>query len=167
MAKLFSNHNFAVMVSSVIFWIVAYVVVKIFTVKAGIGTDLLRQATKRISSFRKITLEFRLLCTEREGSSKTAKQVKLLNRIIKKEKAISKILAMYLFDDKNDLDVAAAKKKIGAVPDICRDIIVQCSEGDTGNLADLFNKMDSNIQEALGLLSKAINLDMKKELLKI
>lgn len=163
---IFSNAAFMKMVYSVIFWIVFYVIIKILTVNAGIGTNLLNQCLKRVPKLHRSTIELRLLCTD-SSSKNTEKQLKCLSDVIKSEQRISKILEVYLFDDKNDQDVLAARKLYDSIPDICRAIVVQTSEGDMGDIGDKFKTIDANIKSAEEYIKKAISLDLKKKLLKI
>lgn len=165
-SDIFASAAFTKMLYSVISWIVFYVIVKILTVNFGIGTNLLNQCLKRVSKLHRCTIDLRLLCTD-SSDAKTEKQLKCLTQIIKREQRISKILEVYLFDDKNDQDVIAAKKLFDAIPDICRSIVVQTSEGDMGDIGDKFKTIDANIKSAQEFVKKAISLDIKKKLLKI
>ena len=76
-------------------------------------------------------------------------------------------MAMYLFDDRGDMDVASAKGLVERVPDLCRDAIVKVAEGNNPETESLFDNIESNIKTAKELLKKAAAIDKKKELLQV
>ena len=164
--RLISSEGFARMVISICFWVVLYIIVKIFTVKSGVG-DLLKHAYKRTDKLRKVCLQLRMLCTSKNASSNLDKSVKVLKKVIKAQKKTSRIMAMYLFDDRGDMDVASAKGLVERVPDLCRDAIVKVAEGNNPETESLFDNIESNIKTAKELLKKAASIDKKKELLQI
>ena len=163
---LFKSASFMKMCTTIGFWLILYIIVKLFTIRAG-SDDLLRMGTKRIRKLRKLTRQFRILCTARGAYKNVARALKLLRKVIKVEKKAARLLTMYLFDDRGDLDVAGAKDLITKIPDVCREALVSISEKKDGSLVPLFDQADADLKEALALLHKAAALDKKKELLQI
>lgn len=164
--RLISSEKFDMMVVSICFWVVLYVIVKIFTVRAGVG-DLLNYAYKRIGKLGKKCQRLRTLCLSDDSTSHLSKAIKILKKVIKAQKRASKVLNMYLFDDRNDADVAAAKKLVDQIPDLCRDAVVKVAEKNGDEVEDIFESIRSNIVTSRALLKKAVAIDKKKELLQI
>ena len=164
--ELVKSESFLRMCITIGFWLALYIVVKLFTIRAG-ADDLLRMGTKRIIKLRKQTRQFRILCTSRGAYKNVARAVKQLRKVIKSEKKATRLLTMYLFDDRGDLDVAGAKDIITKIPDVCREALVSIAEKKGESLVPLFDQADADIKEAIALLKKAAALDKKKELLQI
>ena len=164
--ELIKSESFMKMCVTVGFWLALYIVVKLFTIHAG-SDDLLRIGTKRIVKLRKLTRQFRVLCTSRGAYKNVARAVKHLRKVIKAEKKATRLLTMYLFDDRGDLDVAGAKAIIVKIPDVCRDALMSIADKKGESLVPLFDQADADIKEAIALLKKAAALDKKKELLHI
>lgn len=164
--ELLNNESFMKMAITVLFWAVLYGLVKLFTIRAG-ADDLLRMGGKKVVKLKKLTRQFRILCTARGAHKNVAKAVKLLRKIIKMEKKATRLLVMYLFDDRGDLDVAGAKDLVAKIPDICREALVSVAEKKGESLVPLFDAADADLKEAIALLKKAAALDKKKELLLI
>ena len=164
--RLVSSQGFDNMVISICFWVILYVVVKVFTVKSGVG-DLLKYAYKRTDKLGKASLQLGTLCTAKDAASNLERSVKVLKKVIKAQKRTSKIMNMYLFDDRGDMDVASAKGLVERVPDLCRDAIVKVAENNTSEVETIFDNIESNIKTAKELLKKASVIDKKKELLQV
>lgn len=165
-SELIKSESFIKMCVTVGFWLALYVVVKLFTIHAS-SDDLLRIGTKSIVKLRKLTRQFRVLCTSRGAYKNISKEVKVLKKVIKAEKKATRLLAMYLFDDRGDLDVAGAKAIIVTIPDVCRDAIMSIADKKGESLVPQFDQADADIKQAIALLKKAAALDKKKELLHI
>ena len=165
MDNLIANDAFMKMVYSIIFWIVLYIIVKTMTVKSGIGTNLLGQCLKQLDKFKSEILKFKTVCKAKNISND--KLMKGLALIIKKEKRILKIIDMYLFDDKRDSDVNAARSLVGSSSSICRKVVSDVTDGDFSKLDVLFNELDKNLNNAKSFIDNAIKLDMKKKILQI
>ncbi|MBR6347442.1 MAG: hypothetical protein IKR80_00655, partial [Spirochaetales bacterium] len=125
--KLLSSESFDAMVVSVCFWVILYVIVKVITIHAGVG-NLLKHADSRIVKLRKDVVRLKMLCTPANAASRLSKSVKVLDEIIKAEKRATKVLTMYLFDDRNDFDVAQARSIVRGIPDGCREALVKVAE---------------------------------------
>ena len=164
--ELIKTESFAKMCATIAFWLALYIVVKLFTLRAG-SDDLLRVGAKRIVKLRKLTRQFRVLCTARGAYKNVARGVKQLKKVVNAEKKATRLLTMYLFDDSGDLDVAGAKDLISKIPDVCRDALMSIVDKKEGSLVPLFDQADADIKEAIALLKKAAALDKKKELLHI
>ena len=164
--RLVSSENFDAFVISTCFWVVLYIIVKLCTVRAGVG-DLLNQAYKRTNKLRKSCLQLRMLCLSSNAASHLSKALKVLKHVIKAQKRASKVMTMYLFDDRNDLDVASAKALVDRIPDLCRDAIVKVAENGEADIKAIFDNVESNIKTAKELLKKAAAIDRKKELLQV
>ena len=76
-------------------------------------------------------------------------------------------MAAYLFDDREDKDVAGAKAIIDGVPNVCREAIVNVAEQGNADLNGKFDNLDKEMDRATALLIKAKKLDKKKELLQL
>ena len=164
--ELIKSESFLKMCTTVGFWLVLYIVIKLFTIRAG-ADDLLRMGRKKIVKLRKLTRQFRILCTSRGAYKNIARSVKLLKKVIRCEKKAERLLVIYLFDDREDFDVAGAKDRVVRIPDVCRDALVSIAEKKGESLVPLFDQADADIKEAIALLKKAAALDKKKELLHI
>ncbi len=164
--RLVSSENFDRMVITICFWVVLYVIVKLCTVRAGVG-DLLNQAYKRTNKLRKSCIQLQMLCLSPNAASHLSKALSVLKHVIKGQKRASKIMTMYLFDDRGDLDVASAKALVDRIPDLCRDAIVKVAENSEVDIKAIFDNVESNIKTAKELLKKAAAIDRKKELLQI
>ena len=164
--ELIKTDSFMKMCFTIGFWLALYIVVKLLTIHAG-SDDLLRVGTRRIVKLRKLTRQFRILCTARGASKNIARGVKLLRKVVNAEKKATRLLVIYLFDDSGDLDVAGAKDIISTIPDVCRDALMKIVEKQDGSLVPLFDQADADLKEAIALIKKAAALDKKKELLHI
>ena len=164
--KLINSESFDAMVVSICFWVILYVVVKLITMRAGVG-NLLKNAQGRIAKLRKEVLHLRILCTTTKPKVQLSKCVKVLDEVIKAEKKTSRVLTMYLFDDRNDFDVAQARTLVKGIPDACREALVKIAEKEKDNIGARFDKMLEDLKDAKELIRKADMLDKKKELLRM
>ncbi len=164
--KLLSSESFDAMVVSVCFWVILYVIVKVITIHAG-GGNLLKHADSRIVKLRKDVVRLKMLCTPANAASRLSKSVKVLDEIIKAEKKATKVLTMYLFDDRNDFDVAQARSIVRGIPDGCRDALVKVAEKEDDDIGARFDTMIERLKDARELVKKADMLDRKKELLRM
>ena len=164
--KLLSSENFDAMVVSVCFWVILYVIVKVITIHAGVG-NLLKHADSRIVKLRKDVVRLKMLCTPANAASRLSKAVKVLDEVIKAEKKATKVLTMYLFDDRNDFDVAQARSIVRGIPDGCRDALVKVAEKEKDDIGARFDTMIERLKDARELVKKADMLDRKKELLRM
>ena len=164
--KLLSSESFDAMVVSVCFWVILYVIVKVITIHAGVG-NLLKHADSRIVKLRKDVVRLKVLCTPANAASRLSKSVKVLDEVIKAEKKATKVLTMYLFDDRNDFDVAQARSIVRGIPDGCRDALVKVAEKEKDDIGARFDTMIERLKDARELVKKADMLDRKKELLRM
>lgn len=164
--KLLSSESFDAMVVSVCFWVILYVIVKVITIHAGVG-NLLKHGDSRIVKLRKDVVRLKMLCTPANAASRLSKSVKVLDEIIKAEKKATKVLTMYLFDDRNDFDVAQARSIVRSIPDGCRDALVKVAEKQDDDIGARFDTMIERLKDARELVKKADMLDRKKELLRM
>ena len=164
--KLLSSESFDAMVVSVCFWVILYVIVKVITIHAGVG-NLLKHADSRIVKLRKDVVRLKMLCTPANAASRLSKSVKVLDEIIKAEKRATKVLTMYLFDDRNDFDVAQARSIVRGIPDGCREALVKVAEKEDDDIGARFDTMIERLKDARDLVKKADMLDRKKELLRM
>jgi len=164
--KLLSSESFDAMVVSVCFWVILYVIVKVITIHAGVG-NLLKHADSRIAKLRKDVVRLKMLCAPANAASRLSKSVKVLDEIIKAEKRATKVLTMYLFDDRNDFDVAQARSIVRGIPDGCREALVKVAEKEDDDIGARFDTMIERLKDARDLVKKADMLDRKKELLRM
>jgi len=166
MERLLNSESFDYMVYTICFWVVLYIIVKICTVRAGVG-NLLNQAYKRTGRLRKVCLQLRYYCTAKDPVSNLDKEIKMLKKVIKAQKRASKIMTMYLFDDRTDLDVIQAKRLVDGIPDICRQAISKVAEKNVDDNKTRFDEIEENLKAARELLKKASAIDRKNELLMV
>ncbi|MBR2281377.1 MAG: hypothetical protein IJ863_02005 [Spirochaetales bacterium] len=164
--ELLSSSSFLDMVITICVWAAIFIFVKWLSYRAGVG-HLLKTAVKKSATLRKSVLQLRYVCTSKNASSNLAKAVRVFHRVLRREKAVSKVLTSYLFDDRGDMDVSDAKKMLDAIPDICRDVLVKLSESEDPNVTGRFDEMDLNLKQAVELIRKADRIDLKKRILKI
>ena len=146
--------------------LVLYFVARLISARTGVN-DLLKTADRRIATLRRVVRKVRVLCTEPSAEKDVAKDIKMLKKVIKWQKRTSRMLAAYLFDDKDDRDVAAAKSIIDGVPNVCRSAIINVAEHGQEDLNSKFDNLDAEMERARALLAKAKKLDRKKELLQL
>lgn len=146
--------------------LVFYVIARVVSARTGVN-DLLKTADKRIVKLKRVVRKVRVLCTEPSAESAIPDDIKMLKKVIKWQKRASRMLAAYLFDDREDRDVIAAKAIVDGVPNVCRAAIVNVAEHGEDDLNRKFDDLDSEIERARTLLAKAKKLDRKKELLQL
>lgn len=146
--------------------LVFYVIARVVSARTGVN-DLLKTADRRIVKLKRVVRKVRVLCTEPSAESAIPDDIKMLKKVIKWQKRASRMLAAYLFDDREDRDVIAAKAIVDGVPNVCRAAIVNVAEHGEDDLNRKFDDLDSEIERARTLLAKAKKLDRKKELLQL
>ena len=164
--ELLSSESFINMMITILVWAIIFILVKWLSYRAGVGR-LLKAAVKKSVTLRKSVLQLRYICTSKNASHNLARAVRVFHRVLRREKAVSKVLTSYLFDDRGVMDVADAKKMLDVIPDICRDVLVKLSESEDPNVAPRFDEIDVNIKQAVELIKKADAIDLKKKILKI
>lgn len=164
--KIFTSTSFLVLLGTLIIMVILYLIARLISARIGVN-DLLRTAGKRIIMLKKVVRKVRVLCTEPAARADLAEGVKLLKQVIWCQKRASRIMAAYLFDDREDKDVAGAKAIIDGVPNVCREAIVNVAEQGNADLNGKFDNLDKEMDRATALLIKAKKLDKKKELLQL
>lgn len=164
--ELLSSESFINMMITILVWAIIFILVKWLSYRAGVGR-LLKAAVKKSAALRKSVLQLRYICTSKNAVHNLARAVRVFHKVLRKEKAVSRVLTSYLFDDRGDMDVADAKKMLDVIPDICRDVLVKLSESKDPNVTPRFDEMDVNIKQAVELIKKADTIDLKKKILKI
>jgi hypothetical protein len=146
--------------------LVLYIIARLISARAGVN-DLLKTADKRIVTLMRMVRRVRVLCTAPSAENEIATDIRMLKKVIKWQKRASRMLAAYLFDDREDRDVIAAKAIVDGVPNVCRTAIVNVAEHGEEDLNRKFDDLDAEVERARALLSKAKKLDKKKELLQL
>ena len=146
--------------------LVLYIIARLISARAGVN-DLLKTADKRIVTLMRMVRRVRVLCTAPSAENEIATDIRMLKKVIKWQKRASRMLAAYLFDDREDRDVIAAKAIVDGVPNVCRTAIVNVAEHGEEDLNRKFDDLDAEVERARTLLSKAKKLDKKKELLQL
>jgi hypothetical protein len=164
--RIFTSIPFLEFIGTLIVMGLLYLIARLISARMGVN-DLLRTADRRIAVLKRVVRKVRVLCTEPSAREDLATGVRLLKEVIKWQKKSSRIMAAYLFDDREDKDVAAAKAIIDGVPNVCREAIVNVAEQGDTNLHDKFDNLDKEMDRASALLLKAKKLDKKKELLQL
>ena len=156
MVRIFTSESFLAFVGTLLVMGILYLIVRYFTYRSGVS-DLLKKSVRKV----------RVLCTTPGAKRLLFSNVENLKTVIRRQKKASRLLCAYLFDDRDDRDVAEAKSIIDAVPDICRSAIVNVAEDGGENLNTKFDNLSTEIERARSLLYKAKAIDKKKELLQI
>jgi len=146
--------------------VILYIAARLISARTGVN-DLLKTADKRIGKLRRVVRKVRVLCTEPSAEEDIPNDIKMLRKVIKWQKKTSRMLAAYLFDDREDRDVIAAKAIIDGVPNVCRNAIINVAEHGDEDLNKKFDDLDAEMERARTLLSKAKRLDRKKQLLQL
>ncbi len=166
MKELFLSQGFISFVIDLLFVLVVYAIVKLVTIRSGVD-DLLNHSDRRIQRLRVIVKKMHDLCNSNNPERDVHKCSKGLKHVIREQKRASKALNMYLFDDREDKDVAAAKEIVDSVPDKCRKAIVVITDNKRDDMDKIFNGIDVDLESASALLKKALVIDKKKELLRL
>lgn len=159
--------GFEKMIYTCLLWVVAYLVTLFITHQTGVGSNVLKHAIKRLSKLRKRCDNFRDILTAPSFSIKSKKGVIALSEIVRYQNGIVRILNLYLYDDKNDKDVKDAKEYVLSVSDYCRKALTLAIEGTSSDINDFFRQVDTRISSAEALLKKAMEYDIKSEMLKV
>ena len=159
--------GFEKMIYSCLLWVIAYFVTLYFTNKMGVGSNVLKHALKWLSELRKLCRNFQGLIVSSSFSIKSNKSVLMLSKIIRCQKGIMRLFTVYLYDDKTDKDVKEAKAYVSTIPEYCRKALMMVSEGGSSDVADLFKQIETRISSAEALVKKALEYDIKSEMLKI
>lgn len=158
---------FEKMISTCILWLLAYLVTLFITYKTGVGSNILRHALKRLVKLRKLCANFQLLIVSKDFSIKSKTPVLKLSEIVGCQKGILRILTVYLYDDKTDKEVKDAKEYLVDIPNYCRQALILASEGSNSDINDFFKQIEARISSAEALIKKALEYDIKNEMLKI
>lgn len=78
-----------------------------------------------------------------------------------------RLFTVYLYDDKTDKDVKDAQAYVADIPEYCRKALIMVSEGSSAEVADFFKQIEARISSAEALIKKALEYDIKSEMLKI
>lgn len=155
------------MFSTCIVWFVVYLVSLFITNKTGVGSNVLKHALKRLAKMRKLCGKFQMRITSSSFSIKSKTSVIMLNEITRCQKSFLRILAVYLYDDKTDKDVKNARDYITDIPNYCRQALILAAEGSNSDIGDYFKQIETRISSAESLIKKALEYDIKAEMLKI
>lgn len=164
--RILLSEGFIVFAFISVLMLVLYIIARLISARAGVN-DLLKTADKRIVTLMRMVRRVRVLCTAPSAENEIATDIRMLKKVIKWQKRASRMLAAYLFDDREDRDVIAAKAIVDGVPNVCRTAIVNVAEHGEEDLNRKFDDLDAEVERARALLSKAKKLDKKKELLQL
>ena len=145
LVRIFTSESFLAFVGTLLVMGILYLIVRYFTYRSGVN-DLLKKADKRIVLLKKSVRKVRVLCTTPGAKRLLFSNVENLKTVIRRQKKASRLLCAYLFDDRDDRDVA---------------------EDGGENLNTKFDNLSTEIERARSLLYKAKAIDKKKELLQI
>lgn len=146
--------------------VILYFVARFISARTGVN-DLLKSAAKRIGKLARMVQRVRALCTETSADDNIHKDIMMLKKVIRLQKRASRMLAAYLFDDREDRDVIAAKAIVDGVPNVCRSAIINVAEHGEEDINSKFDNLNAEMERACALLSKARKLDRKKQLLQM
>ena len=166
LVRVFTSESFITFLGTLVVMVILYLIARYFSYRSGVN-DLLKKADRRIVRLKKAVRKVRVLCTTPGARKMLSSNVENLKAVLRCHKRVSRLLSAYLFDDRDDRDVAEAKAIVDAVPDICRSAIVSVAEANGENLNEKFDNLSTEIERARSLLNKAKAIDKKKELLQI
>lgn len=155
------------MISTCIFWLLVYLLTLFITNKTGVGSNVLKHSLKRLARMRKLCAKFYVLISSSKFSIKSKSSVLMLNEIIRCQKSFLRILSVYLYDDKTDKDVKEARDYVADISDYCRQALILASEGSNADINDYFKQIEARISSAEVHIKKALEYDIKNEMLKI
>lgn len=155
------------MISTCIFWLLVYLLTLFITNKTGVGSNVLKHSLKRLTRMRKLCAKFYDLISSSKFNIKSKSSVLMLNEIIRCQKSFLRILSVYLYDDKTDKDVKEARDYVADISDYCRQALILASEGSNADINDYFKQIEARISSAEVHIKKALEYDIKNEMLKI
>ncbi len=155
------------MIVTCVVWVVAYLVVLFITNKAGVGYNVLKNALKWLVELRKLCVGFRTQLSSKGFTLQSKGAIHGLKKVVRCEKGIARILTVYMFDNKDDKNVAQAMDLVSSVPELCRKAVVIAGDGRSADLDAVFSQVDDCISRAGSLIKQSIERDMKEELLKV
>lgn len=164
--RILTSEGFIGFVFVSLLMLVLYIIARVISARTGVN-DLLKTADKRIVKLKRMVRKVRVLCTEPSAESAIPDDIKMLKKVIKWQQRASRMLAAYLFDDREDRDVIAAKAIVDGVPNVCRSAIINVAEHGHDDLNRKFDDLDAEMERARALLTKAKKLDKKKQLLQL
>ena len=155
------------MIVTCVVWVVAYFVVLFITNKAGVGYNVLKNSLKWLVELRKLCVGFRTQLSSKGFTLQSKSAIHGLKKVVRCEKGIARILTVYMFDNKDDKNVAQAMDLVSNVPELCRKAVVVAGDGKSADLDAVFSQVDDCISRAGSLIRQSIERDMKEELLKV
>ncbi len=158
---------FEKMLSTCIIWLLVYLLTLFVTTRTGVGSNVLKHSLKRLAKMRKLCAKFQALIIAKSFSIKSKSSVLMLNEIVRCQKSFLRILSVYLYDDKTDKDVKEARDYVSDISDYCRQALILASEGSNSDLDDYFKQIEARISSAEVHIKKALEYDIKNEMLKI
>ncbi len=164
--RILLSEGFLSFVVMSLLMVILYIAARLISARTGVN-DLLRTADKRIGKLSRMVQRVRNMCTEPSAEDDIHRDIRMLKKVIRCQKRASRMLAAYLFDDREDRDVINAKAIVDGVPNVCRTAIINVAEHGEEDLNKKFDDLDVEMERARALLSKAKKLDKKKQLLQM
>lgn len=121
MKTIIEDPVFIRMITTIITWVVLYFIVYFIAVQQGIRKDIIKNAYNLSQKITKVSSYFR--ASVEAGTtidSKTA--IKLLRKIKRYGKESTSILQVYIQEEKENLDVKAAQKRLRSIESECGDV---------------------------------------------
>lgn len=159
--------GFEKMIYTCVLWLAAYLVTLFFTNRFGVGSNVLKQALRWLAVLRKLCIAFQTYVMSKDFSIKSKKSVLMLSKIVKSQNGLVRLFTVYLYDDKTDKEIQGAKDYISGVSEYCRKALILVSEGSSIEVAENFKQIDMRISSAEALVKKALEYDLKSEMMKI
>jgi len=152
-------------------WIIAYLITLYITSKMGMGYNVLKNSLKWLSKLKSLSSSLRSKLCAKDFSLKSRSAISSLKNVVRCERGISRILTVYMFDNKDDKDVVEAATLVSEVSELSRKAAAIASDlahlEKESELDAVFSKIDENIAQASSLIKKSIERDIKEELLKV
>lgn len=155
------------MLVTCLIWVAAYLVVLYITKRAGVGYNVLRNSLKWMEKLKKKCASLKGQLCSKGFSIQSKGAIRSLRDVVRCEKGIARILTVYLFDNKGDKDVSQAMELLADVPEYCRKAVAMAVDGKSSDIDSMFCKVYDSIDLAVSLVKKAIDRDLKEELLKV
>lgn len=155
-------------------WIIAYFITLYVTSKMGIGYNVLKNSLKWLGKLNGLCVSLRTRLCAKDFTLQSRKAISSLKKVVRCEKGISRILTVYMFDNRDDKDVVEAAELIKNVSELSRKAAAIASDSSSNSrnknsseLDAVFSIIDGNINRASGLIRQSIAREMKEELLKV
>lgn len=166
------------MLGTCLAWGISYLIILYITNKMGVGYNVLKNSLKWLAQLKKLCTSLHFQLSSNGFSQHSRGTINCLKKVVRCERGIARILTVYIFDNRDDKDISHAMELISSIPDYARKAAVIASESSSNvnasdndrknaELDEVFSKIDNCIALSSELIKKAIERDLKEELLRV